>query len=74
MSEHIQCSIYNFCISEYAPMFTAKETFYDSIMRSSPMGILLPTRFPGFENSLDIDIDFVLLVHTMYMHLGFSTY
>ena len=40
-------------MSEYAPIFTAKESFYGSMMRSSPMGILLPTRFPGFEKLLE---------------------
>ena len=42
-----------YSISEYAPIFTAKESFYGSMMRSSPMGILLPTNFPGFEKLLE---------------------
>merc|ERR1719270_3168799 len=38
---------------EYAPIFTTKESFYGSMMKSSPMGTMLPTRFPGVEKMLE---------------------
>ena len=52
-SSHTLCTDVISFISEYAPIFTGKESFYGSMMRSSPMGILLPRRFPGCENLLE---------------------
>ena len=51
-NEYVSKYVISF-ISEYAPIFTGKESFYGSMMRSSPMGILLPTRFPGVEKMLE---------------------